>query len=67
LLSAEHREALDAMRELPRRQQEVLVLRFWAGLSEVEIARTLGISAGSVKSSASRGMAKLSKKLGGMR
>jgi RNA polymerase sigma-70 factor (sigma-E family) len=67
LLSAEHREALAAMRELPRRQQEVLVLRFWAGLSEVEIAQTLGISAGAVKSSASRGMAKLSRKLGGMR
>ncbi|HZE49140.1 MAG TPA: SigE family RNA polymerase sigma factor [Jatrophihabitantaceae bacterium] len=67
LLSAEHREALAALRELPRRQQEVLVLRFWSGLSEAEIAETLGISAGSVKSSASRGMAKLSKMLGGAR
>lgn len=67
LLSAEHREALAALHQLPRRQQEVLVLRFWAGLSELEIAQTLGISAGSVKSSASRGMAKLSKKLGGTR
>ena len=67
LLSAEHREALAAMRELPRRQQEVLVLRFWAGLSEAEIAETLGISAGSVKSSASRGLAKLSTTLGGRR
>ena len=67
LLSYEHREALDALRELPRRQQEVLVLRFWSGLSEAEIAETLGISAGSVKSSASRGMAKLSAKLGGAR
>jgi RNA polymerase sigma-70 factor (sigma-E family) len=67
LLSAEHSEALAALRELPRRQQEVLVLRFWAGLSEVEIAQTLGISPGSVKSSASRGMAKLSDRLGGMR
>jgi RNA polymerase sigma-70 factor (sigma-E family) len=67
LLGAEHREVLAALRELPRRQQEVLVLRFWAGLSEVEIAQTLGISPGSVKSSASRGMAKLSNKLGGMR
>ena len=67
LLSAEHRDALAAMRELPRRQQEVLVLRFWAGLSELEIAETLGISAGTVKSSASRGLAKLSNKLGGVR
>lgn len=67
LLSAEHREVLAAVRELPRRQQEVLVLRFWSGLSEAEIAETLGISAGSVKSSASRGMAKLSSMLGGVR
>jgi len=42
-------------------------LRFWAGLSEAEIAETLGISAGSVKSSASRGLAKLSTTLGGTR
>jgi RNA polymerase sigma-70 factor (sigma-E family) len=67
LLSAEHRDALAAMRKLPRRQQEVLVLRYWAGLSEVEIAETLGISAGTVKSSASRGLAKLSNTLGGAR
>lgn len=67
LLSAEHREALDALRRLPCRQQEVLVLRYWAGLSEAEIATTLGISPGSVKSSASRGLAKLSKMLGGAR
>jgi RNA polymerase sigma factor (sigma-70 family) len=67
LLSAEHREALDALRQLPRRQQEVLVLRFWSGLSEAEIADALGISPGSVKSSASRGMAKLAKMLGGGR
>jgi RNA polymerase sigma-70 factor (sigma-E family) len=67
LLSAEHREALAALHRLPRRQQEVLVLRFWSGLSEAEIAETLGISTGSVKSSASRGMAKLQTMLGGLR
>lgn len=65
LLSDEHREVLAALRRLPRRQQEVLVLRFWSGLSEAEIAQALGISPGSVKSSASRGMAKLSTLLGG--
>jgi RNA polymerase sigma-70 factor (sigma-E family) len=59
LLREEHRTALAAVRSLPRRQQEVLVLRYWSGLSEREIAETLGISAGSVKSSASRGMATL--------
>jgi RNA polymerase sigma-70 factor (sigma-E family) len=65
LLREEHRAALLAVRELPRRQQEVLVLRYWSGLSEKEIAATLGISAGSVKSAASRGMAALERALGG--
>jgi RNA polymerase sigma-70 factor (sigma-E family) len=65
VLSEEHRQVLAALRELPNRQREVLVLRFWSGLSEAGIAETLGISTGSVKSSASRGMAKLSKLLVG--
>jgi RNA polymerase sigma-70 factor (sigma-E family) len=67
LVREEHRDALAAVRLLPRRQQEVLVLRYWSGLSEREIAQTLGISAGSVKSAASRGMASLSRSLGGLR
>ena len=67
LLSDEHREVLAALHRLPARQQEVLILRYWSGLSEAEIAESLGISAGSVKSSASRGMAKLQKMLGGAR
>ncbi len=65
LLLDEHRQALEAVRRLPRRQQEILVLRYWAGLSEREIATTLGISTGAVKSSASRGMATLQRALGG--
>lgn len=64
LLLEEHRRALEAVRRLPQRQQEVLVLRYWAGLSEREIATTLGISAGAVKSSASRGIAALARTLG---
>jgi RNA polymerase sigma-70 factor (sigma-E family) len=63
LLRDEHRAALAAVHALPRRQREVLVLRYWAGLSEREIATTLGISAGSVKSAASRAMATLHTKL----
>jgi RNA polymerase sigma-70 factor (sigma-E family) len=59
LVRDDHRQALDAVRSLPRRQREVLVLRYWSGLSEREIAQTLGISTGSVKSAASRGMATL--------
>jgi RNA polymerase sigma-70 factor (sigma-E family) len=55
LAAAEHEAVLGALHRLPRRQREVLVLRYWAELSEAEIAATLGISVGAVKSSASRG------------
>jgi RNA polymerase sigma-70 factor (sigma-E family) len=65
LLRDEHRSALEAVRSLPPRQREILVLRYWSGFSEREIAEVLGISAGSVKSSASRGMATLHRILGG--
>ena len=50
---------LDALRALPARQREVLVLRHYLELSETEIAETLGISRGSVKAHASRGGAAL--------
>jgi RNA polymerase sigma-70 factor (sigma-E family) len=56
LLPLEHREVLEAVKALPTRQREVLVLRYWADLTETEIARTLGITRGTVKSTASRGM-----------
>jgi RNA polymerase sigma-70 factor (sigma-E family) len=50
---------LDALRALPDRQREVLALRYYLDLSEAEIADTLGISRGAVKSHASRGAAAL--------
>lgn len=59
LLAEEHREVLAALAALPTRQREVLVLRYWGELSEREIAETLGISTGTVKSSASRAIATL--------
>ncbi len=59
----ETRRVLDALRTLPGRQAEVLALRFQADLSEAEIAETLGISAGSVKTHASRGIAALRNRL----
>jgi RNA polymerase sigma factor (sigma-70 family) len=37
---------LAALARLPARRREVLVLRYYAGLSEAEIADTLGISTG---------------------
>lgn len=48
-----------ALRTLPRRQREVVALRFLADRSEAETAATLGCSVGTVKSSASRGIASL--------
>jgi RNA polymerase sigma-70 factor (sigma-E family) len=55
---------LAALRGLPRRQREVLVLRYYLDLSEAEIAETLGISRGAVKSHASRGAVALRAQLG---
>ncbi len=48
-----------ALQSLPRRQREVLVLRYWADLSHAQIAAILNIAVGSVKSAASRGLAAL--------
>ena len=59
-MTAARRDAvLDALRQLPTRQREVLALRYYLDLSEVEIAEALGISTGAVKSHASRGAAAL--------
>jgi RNA polymerase sigma-70 factor (sigma-E family) len=64
LLTEDQREVVEALRTLPRRQREVLVLRYWSELSEAEIADALGIARGTVKSSAARGLASLQKHLG---
>jgi RNA polymerase sigma-70 factor (sigma-E family) len=64
-VATEHRAAvLDALRSLPDRQREVLALRYYLELSEAEIARTLGISPGSVKTHTSRGVAALRDRIG---
>ncbi len=69
--SAEHqaieqrdqRATVRALRKLPTRQYQALVLRHWMDLKEAEIAKIMGISTGAVKSHTSRGMAKLSELL----
>jgi RNA polymerase sigma-70 factor (sigma-E family) len=52
-------ELLGALALLPPRQRAVLVLRYFEDLSEAQTAQTLGCSLGTVKSTASRGLARL--------
>jgi RNA polymerase sigma-70 factor (sigma-E family) len=59
LVGEEHREVLTALRRLPGRQREALVLRFYLDLSEPEVAAAMGISQGTVKSTTSRALAAL--------
>lgn len=55
---------LDAtLMRLPYRERAVVVLRYWAGLSEAEIAEALGCRPGTVKSRHSRALAKIRKEL----
>jgi RNA polymerase sigma-70 factor (sigma-E family) len=67
VLSEEHRAVLAALDTLSPRQREVLVLRYWSDLSEGEIAEALGISRGTVKSTASRALTALERNLEGSR
>lgn len=61
VLDEEHREVFAALSGLTARRREVLVLRYWGDLTEAQIAATLGISRGSVKSIASRALDSLEK------
>lgn len=53
---AERDAALRALMTLPARQRAVLVLRYYADLSEADIAETLGCSTGTVKSQSARAL-----------
>lgn len=59
----DRRELLAAVARLPRRQREVLALRFYLDMPESEIAATLKISRGTVSSTASRALATLAQQL----
>lgn len=61
--ATERDEMLLVLRTLPEKQAAVLILRYYLDLSEAEIAETLDIARGSVKSHAHRGLAKLAKLL----
>ena len=55
-LSEQVEQALD---RLPTRMRAAVVLRYYEDMTEPEIAKVLGISVGTVKSTVSRAMAKL--------
>ena len=55
----ERSAVIAALRTLPPRQREALVLKFYGDLSEAQIATAMGISRGAVKSHTARGVAAL--------
>jgi RNA polymerase sigma-70 factor (sigma-E family) len=65
LLSEEHRAVLAAMRRLPDRQREAVALRYCLDMPVDQVARAMGVSLGTVKSTTSRGIAALSRMLQG--
>jgi RNA polymerase sigma-70 factor (sigma-E family) len=58
-----HSALVSALRTLPPRQREALVLRYYANLSEAQIATMMGISTGAVKSHIARAMSSLQAQL----
>ncbi|MEU7087966.1 SigE family RNA polymerase sigma factor [Streptomyces achromogenes] len=60
IAQADDRSALlKALAQLPARQREAVVLRYWEDLTETQAAEAMGCSVGTVKSSAAKGIAKL--------
>jgi RNA polymerase sigma-70 factor (sigma-E family) len=64
LAQAEQDRMVAALRRLPERQREALVLRYYLDLPEAEIAATMRVSPGSVKTHLHRGLAALANQLG---
>ena len=58
---------LDAVSSLPSRQRACVVMRHWLRMTEGEIAATLELSVGSVRTHNKRGLATLQRKLGDLR
>ena len=63
VLAEDRRRVLRALSRLPDRQREALVLRYYQRLTQAEIAESMGISQGTVKSTLSRGLDALGGKL----
>jgi RNA polymerase sigma factor (sigma-70 family) len=57
----------EELARLPRRQREAVVLRYYAGMTDEEIADALGVSAGSVKTHLHRAMTTLTERMEALR
>ena len=67
VLREDQREVIDALRDLPHRQRDCLVLRYYQELGIDDIADALGISRNSVKTHLQRGLAAMETRLEGSR
>jgi RNA polymerase sigma factor (sigma-70 family) len=65
VLRDDQREVIDALRDLPPRQRDCLVLRYYEESGIEAIAATLGISPNSVKTHLKRGLAAMEERLEG--
>ena len=63
LLGEANREVLTALRRLPGRQREAVVLRYYLDMTEDQAAQAMRVSRGTVKSATSRGLAALGRLL----
>jgi len=63
ILGEANRAVLAAIRRLPARQREAVVLRYYLEMSEDQAARAMGVARGTVKSATSRGLAALARML----
>jgi RNA polymerase sigma-70 factor (sigma-E family) len=63
VLGEANREVLVAIRRLPARQREAVVLRYYLDMTEDQAAQAMGVSRGTVKSATSRGLAALARLL----
>jgi RNA polymerase sigma-70 factor (sigma-E family) len=59
IVREDRREVMAALQRLPGRRREALVLRYYLDLDDAEIARTMGVSESSVRSTITRGLAAL--------
>ena len=63
LLGEAHREVIVALRRLPPRQREAVVLRYYLDMTEDQAAQAMGVSRGTVKSATHRGLTALARML----